>query len=320
MYSNSYQGQQEARRNQRNSDRIAEDNKAGRQRKYNSWRRWWESHLTADDYLMWTSQREADFLGAIFHVYESEDSQDESEGVDLEAESVLERKRAASRYTPGYWSVPEGADSDATEPLGMCLCNDTSEYIYIYCISIEALHRKKNLSSLIQEKLSEVWSLLETPGISQSEMAIKYGTQTPPSRALTALDLWLEAANEISKRESVLRELESFEQTASDPLRFFAGPATAQLEESKQRERLLKRLKNSTNKIQPVLKRLRKEFGDTVTFRGIVYTYKMSRDTVQMLYWLEQERSKVRGSRLQYLWKGHEMPPSLPPLLTSKLK
>ena len=176
------------------------------------------------------------------------------------------------------------------------------------------------MNSLIQEKLSEVWSLLETPGISQSEMAIKYGTQMPASKAITALDLWIEVASEISKRESVLRELEDFERSASDPLRFFTGLATAQLEESKQRERIHKRLKISTNKIEPLMKRLRKEFGDTVTFRGIAYAYKMSRDIVQMLYWLEQERSRVRGDRIQYLWKGHEMPPSLPPLLTSKLK
>ena len=105
VYSNSYQGQ-----------RMDEDNKAGRQRKYNSWKRWWESHLTADDYLMWTSQREADFLGVIFHVYESEESQDETEGVELEAEAALEKEREATRYTPGYWSVPE--DSDAVDPLG----------------------------------------------------------------------------------------------------------------------------------------------------------------------------------------------------------
>ena len=122
MYCNSYQGQQEARRNHRNSERVDEDNKPGRQRKYNSWRRWWESHLTAEDYLMWTSQREADFLGVVFHVYESEESQDESEGVELEAEIALERKREreATRHTPGYWSVPGGtADSDTCDTLGM---------------------------------------------------------------------------------------------------------------------------------------------------------------------------------------------------------
>ena len=172
---------------------------------------------------------------------------------------------------------------------------------------------------LVQEKLYQIWEVLETPGLAQSEMAIKYGTQTAPTRTHTALDLWLQVARDISKRECILKELESFERSASDPLRFFTGPATAQLDESRCRERMNKRLKNVSNRILPVLLRLRKEFGDIVTYRGFNYNQKMSRDIVQMLYWLEQERSEMRGYKLQHLWRGHEMPPSLPPMLSSKL-
>lgn len=187
-------------------------------------------------------------------------------------------------------------------------------------VVVDIQHKKTDQQNiLLQEKLFEIWNMLEMPRIAQSEMAIKYGTQVSLSRAMTALDIWLEAAREITKRESVLREIEIFEQSASDPLRFFTGPATAQLEECKQREKLHKRLKTLSNKIKPLLQRLKREYRDVVTLRGVIYSHKMSRDTVEMLYWLEQERSKVRGSRLQYLWNGHEMPPSLPPLLTTKL-
>ena len=185
---------------------------------------------------------------------------------------------------------------------------------------VDIQHKKTDQQNiLLQEKLFEIWSTLEIPGIAQSEMAIKYGTQMSLSRAITALDLWLEVAREITRRESVLREVEIFELPASDPLRFFTGPATAQLDESKQREKLHKRLKTLSNKIKPLLQRLKRDYGDVVTHRGVIYSHKMSRDIVEMLYWLEQERSKIRGSRLQYLWNGHEMPPSLPPLLTTKL-
>lgn len=88
---------------------------------YNSWRRWWESHISADDFLMWSSQRDADFLGVIFHVYESEESADESEGREGDVESSREGKRVVREFTPGYWNVTEELSTEGAEQTGMII-------------------------------------------------------------------------------------------------------------------------------------------------------------------------------------------------------
>ena len=88
---------------------------------YNSWRRWWESHLSADDFLMWSSQRDADFLGVIFHVYESEESADESESREEDVAAPSEGKRVVRKFIPGYWNVTEELSTEGTEQTGMII-------------------------------------------------------------------------------------------------------------------------------------------------------------------------------------------------------
>jgi hypothetical protein len=58
-------------------------------RSYASWLQWWKNTLNTDDYMKYCSTQENDFMGVIFHFYNSDD-----EDEDDEESSVLKEKKA----------------------------------------------------------------------------------------------------------------------------------------------------------------------------------------------------------------------------------
>ncbi|XP_061173922.1 coiled-coil domain-containing protein 87-like isoform X3 [Saccostrea echinata] len=48
-------------------------------RTYASWLQWWRSTITSDDYMKYLSTTESDYMGVVFHFYDSEDEDEEEE-------------------------------------------------------------------------------------------------------------------------------------------------------------------------------------------------------------------------------------------------
>ncbi|KAJ7307476.1 hypothetical protein JRQ81_009497 [Phrynocephalus forsythii] len=146
------------------------------------------------------------------------------------------------------------------------------------------------------------------------DMAIKYSSHPYYLMLPDMLQAWEEAARSIQDRELVLAELEKFEQAASDPNRLFSlePQAYAQRQrEARTRNRLRSELAQYDSELYVILTHIREAFNDTVTFKGRPYLEKMEWDTVEMLYWLQQERRA--GAMNRALQKGsHRW--KLPPL------
>ncbi|XP_070542680.1 coiled-coil domain-containing protein 87-like isoform X2 [Ptychodera flava] len=87
-------------------------------RAYASWLNWWKSTVNSDDYMKYLSTQESDYLGVVFHFYDSGDSDDDDEKADKKGpsqaklermrarkEKVNELKREKSAFKPGEWNV-----------------------------------------------------------------------------------------------------------------------------------------------------------------------------------------------------------------------
>ncbi|XP_078607646.1 coiled-coil domain-containing protein 87-like isoform X2 [Branchiostoma floridae x Branchiostoma japonicum] len=87
-------------------------------RAYASWLAWWKSTINTDDYLKYLSTQESDFMGVVFHFYDSEESEDEEETEQgkrltskrqqqaLEKEQKIEELRQKkSEFVSGMWNV-----------------------------------------------------------------------------------------------------------------------------------------------------------------------------------------------------------------------
>jgi hypothetical protein len=46
-------------------------------RNYASWLAWWKSTVNTDDYMKYLCSQQSDYVGYIFHFYDSEDEDDE---------------------------------------------------------------------------------------------------------------------------------------------------------------------------------------------------------------------------------------------------
>ncbi|CAH1254407.1 CCDC87 [Branchiostoma lanceolatum] len=87
-------------------------------RAYASWLAWWKSTINTDDYLKYLSTQESDFMGVVFHFYDSEESEDEEETEQgkrltskrqqqaLEKEQKIEELRQKkTEFVSGMWNV-----------------------------------------------------------------------------------------------------------------------------------------------------------------------------------------------------------------------
>jgi hypothetical protein len=94
---------------------------------------------------------------------------------------------------------------------------------------------------------------------------------TTPTLA-DALSLWTRAANGILAREKALADVAEFERVASNPARLFAA-SHDRLQEEKNRAALTLALEETERHLRPLLKSIRRSFGDAVTFNGRVYWF-----------------------------------------------
>ncbi|KAH9488553.1 hypothetical protein Btru_061809 [Bulinus truncatus] len=63
---------------------------------YTSWLHWWKSTVTSDDYIKYLSTLETDYMGVIFHFYDSEDESETDE-----EEMTYKMKRAKKLFSSG---------------------------------------------------------------------------------------------------------------------------------------------------------------------------------------------------------------------------
>ncbi|XP_019626876.1 PREDICTED: coiled-coil domain-containing protein 87-like isoform X3 [Branchiostoma belcheri] len=327
-------------------------------RAYASWLAWWKSTINTDDYLKYLSTQESDFMGVVFHFYDSEDSEDEEETEQgkrltskrqqqaLEKEQKIEELRQKkTEFVSGMWNVnsillgglgrdpsvedDEGYPSSLEEtpradrlqasPSGLSPGRSSSHPASARSPSSlgvpsqkgsgsrtttagtskksgegEAKETEKPVDLTAQERLEKVWSDLQMPDGQKLDMAIKYSSDAYISKLPESIKAWEKATCLILKREAALSQLERFERQASDPNRFFErgyrGSSVARMEESKQRTELLRRLDVLDKKAGDAVKKVAKNFQDSISFQGRPYMDKMKWDRTEMLYWLQQER------------------------------
>ena len=147
------------------------------------------------------------------------------------------------------------------------------------------------------------------PDAAKLDMAIKYSTSDYIENLLTAISEWEKVTTLIIDREKFIHELEGFEKFASDPNRYFLrgyrGSSAARLDEAVQRENLYSALDELQEKIEPILIKIEKMFGDVVTYNDRPYLEKMKYDRLEMLHFLTEERrikyfkNEIRSKQLK---------------------
>ncbi|XP_076862824.1 coiled-coil domain-containing protein 87 isoform X2 [Brachyhypopomus gauderio] len=315
---------------QRNRMEMVADHKRPvdvRSRAYAAWRRWWESNLTPDDYLNYISEQESDYLHAVFHLYDSDDDNEEVEREKLlqlqqerksreqEKADVLRRHKEA--FTPGLWNVNTvllgglGREPPLHEVEGA-----EDEILHMEAVDDPSIQQEH-----LQARLERIWTMLHLPQAQRLDMAIKYSSSAQQDRVEEAIVAWEKAAELIQQREWVLLHLEHFEKEASDPNRFFQrgyrGSSAARMEEASERERLQSQIAALDKALSRSIRHMAVTFKDTITYKGRPYGEKMRWDRVEMLYWLQQER---RVQVLENLVEGREKALArLPPLNSSHI-
>ncbi|XP_033125153.1 coiled-coil domain-containing protein 87-like [Anneissia japonica] len=87
------------------------------ERSYQSWLAWWKNTISSEDYVKFLTTQESDFMGAIFHMYDSgpedEDDNDEEKSINSakatrlkeREEKLNELKSKKTEFTSGMWNV-----------------------------------------------------------------------------------------------------------------------------------------------------------------------------------------------------------------------
>ncbi|XP_048371116.1 coiled-coil domain-containing protein 87 [Sphaerodactylus townsendi] len=279
-----------------------------------SWLKWWKTTFNTDDYLKYISIKDSNYLQVIFHLYNDDAGEEEEEEEEQEvrpirdkrewekqeAVKIQERKKAVllqaekEEYQTGEWNF----NTILLGGLGTCIGYD---------------HKPEDLR-VLQRRLERLWTVLHFTEQERLDMAIKYSSQSYYMLLPTMLRYWEMAAQCIQDRELLLSELENFEQTASDPNRFFNRATRSfalRMKESRTRSSLYSELSSYNSELRAILNHIKKMFNDTVTFKGRPYLEKMEWDIVEMLYWLQQER---RASSLKQAVQRGRGQWKLPPL------
>ncbi|XP_041059046.1 coiled-coil domain-containing protein 87 [Carcharodon carcharias] len=271
------------------------------------------------DYLNYISTQGTDYLGVAFHLYDSEDEGDEARKILIAREAELKRKDemeiaemrlVKEEFTAGSWNIN-------TVMIGGLGKEPPSEVAKEYVEIQKQLGKVPNIEDLndIQNRLQCIWTALRIPDSERLDMAIKYSSHKHKALVSKALEAWETAVKLIKEREYILSKLEQFERFASNPNRFFAkgywGTSSARLKESKERDKFYSDMSQIESQLSTILKKIKNNFEDVVTFKGRPYIEKMQRDKVEMLYWLQQERRKCI---LQRVSANRPIPPKYPPL------
>ncbi|XP_069480108.1 coiled-coil domain-containing protein 87 [Ambystoma mexicanum] len=226
-----------------------------------SWLKQTPETINMDDYLKYVSLQDTDYLGVVFHLYNSDESEDE-DNVAIKAAKYQKEQRL-------------GTDN----------------------VKNLELQSQTAADEMLQSRLEAIWTRLHVPEGERLDMAIKYSSPENIGLILQAVSAWEKVSQVIHRREQLLAKLELFEQTASDPNRFFQrcyeGSFLARKNEARERKALHVQIAKTETDILKMLKKIKKTYNDTVTFKGRPYLEKMQWDKTEMLYWLQQERRKT---------------------------
>uniref|UniRef100_A0A8C2MSR3 Coiled-coil domain-containing protein 87 n=1 Tax=Cricetulus griseus TaxID=10029 RepID=A0A8C2MSR3_CRIGR len=236
------------------------------------WVNWWNTSLSAEDYLKYLDTQETDFLHVIFQIHEEE--------VPVEIPAPVKRSLEIQHppplledeepdFVPGEWN---------------------------WSSVLEDRPGKASILNL-QQRLERLWDALEVPVQSRLDMVIKYSSKARLQQLPALIRAWERVLKPIQKRELLLARLEWFERQASDPNRFFQKSdliLSRFLEENQSRSYIQRKLNLMESSLITLLKKIESVFGEPVTFKGRRYLDKMKQDKVEMLYWLQQQR-RVRN-------------------------
>ncbi|XP_063002363.1 coiled-coil domain-containing protein 87 [Elgaria multicarinata webbii] len=286
-------------------------------KEFASWLKWWKASFNTDNYLKYLSTKEADYLPVIFHLY------DFGEAEQLQwMQPVLDQAEIKEQEKVKKEVIKEATKIQSTkEEFQAGKWNTNSVMMGGLGAFLSCDHKDEDLR-VLQRRLERLWTVLHFSERERLDMAIKYSSNQYYLLLPDMLQAWEEAARFIQDRELLLAEMERFEQTASDPNRLFDREPQSfmlRIEESKTRSRQRAELGQFDAELYVILNHIKKTFDDTVTFRGRPYLEKMEWDTVEMLYWLQQER------RASALWRGvkkggqrRKLPPIYVPLTTGQ--
>ncbi|XP_020669024.3 coiled-coil domain-containing protein 87 [Pogona vitticeps] len=298
--------------------------KKSSKKEYASWLKWWKKTFNTDDYLTYIATKESDYLAVIFHLYnfvgeEEEEEKMQQAAVDeAEVRAQEKAKRAAIKEALGLPRKEDKIESGHSEGIAMERVStpDVVEDVRLWQGGLGTLgdsdHKPEDLRAL-QRRLERLWVVLHFSERERMDMAIKYSSHPYYLLLPDMLQAWEEAARSIQDRELLLAELEKFELTASDPNRLFSLEPQAyarRMQEGATRNRLRSELAQYDSELYVILTHIREAFNDTVTFKGRPYLKKMEWDTVEMLYWLQQERRASAMSTAVYRGSpGRKLPP-----------
>lgn len=273
-----------------------------------SWLKWWKNTFNTDDYLKYISTKDSDYLQVIFHLYDYDKEEEEEERPffdEKERKQQEEVKKEEIKKAVKLQSTKEEYQS-GTWNFNTILMGGLGTFI-------SCDHKPEDLR-VLQRRLERLWTVLHFTEQERLDMAIKYSSKRYYLLLPEMLESWEIAAQCIQERELLLSELESFEQTASDPNRFFKRATRSfvlRIKESKIRSVLYSELSKYDSQLYVILNHIKETFNDIVTFKGRPYTEKIEWDIVEMLYWLQQER---RANNLRKVVKRGKLQWKLPPL------
>ncbi|XP_062948686.1 coiled-coil domain-containing protein 87 [Cynocephalus volans] len=271
-----------------------------------SWKNWWQSDLSVDDYFKYLANHETDFLHVIFQMYEEEVPVETvtpvKESLEIQHPPPLLEDEEPD-FVPGEWDW----NTVLQHRLGPGRAHLPEE-------------SHKILS--LQKRLEQLWSMLEVPNKDRLDMAIKYSSNARLRQLPSLVSAWERVLKPIQLRETLLGRLEWFERQASNPNRFFQKTNLGLnhlLQESQIRSHLYRKLNLVESSLVPLLEEIELIFGEPVTFKGRHYLDKMKHDKVEMLYWLQQQR-RVRhlvraqkASHQSVLFRGLSSQPLIAP-------
>ncbi|XP_056312352.1 coiled-coil domain-containing protein 87 [Danio aesculapii] len=295
-------------------------------RAYRAWFQWWKCQLSLDDYLDYISTQDSDYLSVLFHLYDSDDGDDEeAERHKLDQQQKEERRRKQQErfdslrrrkqeFVPGFWNI------NTIEMGGLGREPKVDERKFEEDVDGEGPASALQDTEQLQLRLEKVWNALHLPEGQRLDMAIKYSSYEHRDHLQEAISAWEQATCLIHKRELLLSRLEDFEREASDPNRFFQpgypGSSMARMEEATQREKLTSQISVVDEQLLKIIGQITTRFHDNISYKGRPYREKMRWDRTEMLYWLQQER---RVQSLEMFLEGQTaLPVRLPPLSQSQ--
>ncbi|MGH0116517.1 UNVERIFIED_CONTAM: hypothetical protein FKN15_009650 [Acipenser sinensis] len=227
-------------------------------RAYKSWLQWWKSTVNSDDYLKYVSTKDSDYLGLVYHLYDSDESDDEEnektkalalqqKQFELRQKKKLDALKAKKwDFVPGMWNVncillgglgenpePEDVESVGNQsfnltktPQGTSSTQTQKDTKGLAKCSSSSWGPYPDLTARadykqLQNRLERIWAALYVPDGERMDMALKYSSSHNIGRLGEATEAWEKTVKLIQQRESLLAKLEQFEQYASDPDRFY---------------------------------------------------------------------------------------------------